>query len=102
MITPDIGKSFSFGDSIIYLNHGGFGVAPREVLASRIQWLRKIEKSPGAFVAYAFRPAWNETAARIAQRFSVRKEDVALIENVTDGINAVLRSMTFEPGDEIV
>jgi len=102
MIAPDIGKSFSFGDSTTYLNHGAFGVAPKEVLADRMRWLRKIERSPGAFVAYAFRPAWNQTAARVAQRFCVRPDDLALIENVTDGINAVLRSMTFQPGDEIV
>jgi isopenicillin-N epimerase len=102
MLSPDIGKSFSFGDSIIYLNHGGFGVTPREVLANRIEWLRKIEEGPGAFVAFALHPAWNETAACVAQRFSVRKDDLALIENVTDGINAVLRSMAFQAGDEIL
>lgn len=102
MLNPDIGKSFSFGNSITYLNHGGFGVSPREVFAARMAWLRKIEKSPASFVAHAFRPAWDATIACVAKRFSVRKEDLALIENVTDGINAVLRSLVFQPGDEIL
>ena len=102
MFKPDIGRSFSFGNSITYLNHGGFGVTPREVLAARMAWLRKIEKSPGPFVANGFRPAWNATVACVAKRFSVRKEDLALIENVTDGINAILRSIAFQPGDEML
>jgi hypothetical protein len=37
---------------------------------------------------------------RVARRFSAAAGDLALVDNVTDGVNAVLRALALRPGDE--
>src|SRR5882672_1454841 len=102
MLTPHGKQLLSLDDQAIYLDHGGYGVTPKEVLTARIEALRKIEAAPGPFFAFECRPAWKAIAASVARRLSVRAEDLALVDNVTDGINAVLRSLSFDPDDEIL
>ena len=41
-------------------------------------------------------------AEKIAQRFSIDTDSLAIVDNVTDGIVAVLRSLSLEAGDEIL
>ncbi len=102
MLTPDCRVLFGLAETATYLDHGGFGVTPREVLAVRKTILDEIEQSPASHFAFAYRPAWREIAATVAGRFLARPEDLALVENVTDGINAVLRSLSFGDDDEIL
>ncbi len=102
MLAPDSRGLFSFDDDACYLDHGAYGATPREVLARRMQAQARIEASPRAFFDFECRPAWTATCASVAQRFGARADDLALIENATDGVNAVLRSLRFQPGDEIL
>jgi isopenicillin-N epimerase len=102
MLTPHGKQLFPLDEHAVYLDHGGYGVSPKEVLTARIEALLKIEKAPGPFFAFDCRPAWKDIAASVARRLSVRAEDLALVDNVTDGINAVLRSLAFEPNDQIL
>ena len=102
MLTPDCRELFGLRDGITYLDHGGFGVCPREVVSSRARMLQSIEEAPGAFFAFDYREAWRNVATQIASRFSAGPQDIAVIDNVTDGINAVLRSLSFDDGDEIL
>jgi isopenicillin-N epimerase len=102
MISSEARDLFPLKEGAIYLNHGGFGVTPREVMAARAAILREIEEAPSPFFAYDYRGKLNSTAACLATRFGVAADSLALVDNVTDGINAVLRSFAFKPGDEIL
>jgi isopenicillin-N epimerase len=102
MISSDARDLFPLKDGAVYLNHGGFGVTPRAVMAERTSILREIEKAPSPFFAHTCKEKWNVIAARVAARFGVAANSVALVDNVTDGINAVLRSFAFKPGDQIL
>jgi isopenicillin-N epimerase len=102
MIHPDARRLYPLEDSISYLDHGGFGVTSLEVMRVRQEMLAKIEAAPRRFFAHEHADVWLDTAARVAQRFSASLGKLALIENTTEGINAVVRSFAFEPGDEIV
>lgn len=88
--------------AVIYLNHGGFGVTPHEVLAVQAGWRERIERNPTRFFTVEMPPALREAAAVLAAYMGARGEDLALVENATGGCNAVLRSLNFSPGDEIL
>ncbi len=87
---------------VTYLNHGGYGVAPSAVLAAQRGWRERIERNPTRFLAREQPQALREAAASVAAVLGAQGEDVVFVENATSGINAVLRSLMLEPGDEIV
>ena len=102
MLEPNSRQLFPFDAETTYLNHGGFGVTPNDVMDARIRHLKKIEQNPASYVVCECREKWFETARLVARRFAVGEKDVALCDNATDGINAILRSLTFQCGDEIL
>jgi isopenicillin-N epimerase len=93
---------FSFDEGTTYLDHGGFGVAPKEVRLVAAQWREKVEAAPRVFFEAEWRPLWREAAALVARRFAAKPEELALVDNATDGLNAVLRALELAPGDEIL
>jgi isopenicillin-N epimerase len=102
MISSEARDLFPLKEGAVYLNHGGFGVAPREVMAARTAILREIEEAPSPFFTHDYRGKWNSTAVCVAVRLGVAPDSLALVDNVTDGINAVLRAFAFKSGDEIL
>ena len=87
---------------VAYLNHGSFGVTPRAVLAAQEAWRRRIERNPAAFMASARSGLLREAAASVAEYLGARPDDLVFMENATSAANAVLRSLDFKPGDEIL
>jgi len=87
---------------VTYLNHGGYGVAPKAVMAAQRVWRERIERNPTRFHAREQPQALREAAASVAAALGARGGDLVFVENATSGINAVLRSLALEPGDEIV
>jgi isopenicillin-N epimerase len=102
MLSLESRDLFPLKEGAVYLNHGGFGVAPREVMAARAAILREIEEAPSPFFTHDYRGKWNSTAACVAVRLGVTPDSLALVDNVTDGINAVLRAVALKSGDEIL
>lgn len=97
---------------ITYLNHGTVGATPRRVLAAQQAIRDEIERSPSAFllrdlVNYVGPPTekpglLREAAAAVGRFLGARGEDLVFVENVTVGVNAVLRSLSLAPDDEIL
>jgi len=85
-----------------FLNHGSFGTTPRVVLAAAERWRRRMEANPDRFLRYVLPGALRAAAARLARFLHAKEQDVAFVENATSGVNAVLRSLEFRPGDEIL
>ncbi|HEX6841907.1 MAG TPA: aminotransferase class V-fold PLP-dependent enzyme [Stellaceae bacterium] len=88
--------------AVTYLNHGGYGVVPNAVLARQAEWRRRIEANPMQFMARELAPLWRQAAATLAAHLGARGEDLVFVANATAGCNAVLRSLDFRPGDEIL
>jgi isopenicillin-N epimerase len=88
--------------NLAYLNHGGFGVTPNAVSAAQAQWRQRIERDPTHFMAFELEAELREAIAPVAAAIGAKSEDVVFVENATTGLNAVLRALDFEPGDEIL
>lgn len=97
---------------LLYLNHGTVGAPPRVVLGVQQQLRDEIEREPARFLlrdltgtdqgATAREPRMRAAAAAIARFVGADRDDLVFVDNTTTGVNAVLRSLTFTAGDEIV
>lgn len=85
-----------------FLNHGSYGACPHAVLAAQDEWRRRLERQPCTFINRTLPRALREAAADLAAFLQARAEDVVFVENTTSGVNAILRSLRFGPGDEVV
>ncbi|TAL02946.1 MAG: aminotransferase class V-fold PLP-dependent enzyme [Rhodospirillaceae bacterium] len=88
--------------TVTYLNHGGYGATPHEVLAVQTDWRQRIEKNPTRFMTAEYPAAIRHAAGVLAGYVGAAPDDVVFIDNATSGCNAVLRSLDFRPGDEIL
>ncbi len=84
------------------VNHGSFGATPRVVLAAQDEWRRRLEEQPSRFMRRVLPDALRNAATRLAAFVGGQGKDLAFVENATVGCNAVLRSLRFAPGDEIL
>jgi isopenicillin-N epimerase len=98
---------------ILYLNHGTVGVTPRRVLATQQAIREEIERQPAQFLLReladigdrAPRPEGTRiraAAGAVAEFLGARGEDLVFADNATTAINAVLRSLPLQAGDEIL
>ena len=89
-------------EGMVYLNHGSFGATPEKVLTAQSEWRQRLERAPVRFMERTFTPALREAAAALGRFLGACGEDLVFVENATAGVNAVLRSLQFAAGDEIV
>ncbi len=98
---------------ILYLNHGTVGAPPRRALEAQQKIRDEIEHQPSDYllrrlsgiavgVPRSERPLLRVAADTVAKFLGARGEDLVFVDNATGGANAVLRSLSFGPGDEIL
>src|SRR5437016_1761180 len=61
-----------------------------------------MEANPDHFLRDVLPGALRNAANELGDFIGARGEDLAFVENATSAINAVLRSLDFKPGDEIL
>jgi isopenicillin-N epimerase len=102
-LCPDVSRDeWLLDPAVAFLNHGSFGATPRAVLAEQERWRGLMERHPTHFMSEELPPALRAAAARLAAFVDARADDLVFVENATAGCNAVLRSLRFAPGDEIL
>ena len=99
--------------AITYLNHGTVGAPPRRVLAEQQAIRDEIERQPSRYLLRELtgtrvgrprtdRPRLRVAADAVAAFVGARGEDLAFVDNATTGANAVLRSLRWGAGEEIL
>jgi isopenicillin-N epimerase len=97
---------------VTYLNHGTVGAVPRLVLAAQQKIRDEVERQPSKFLLRDVSglvglprqtpTRMREAAGHVARFIGAREPDVVFVDNATTGVNAVLRSIALEPGDELL
>ena len=89
-----------------FLNHGSYGACPRVVVEEQAGLRAQMEAHPDAFMARMHPDRDIREPRRVARElaaFTGTHEDrIALVENATTGVQAVLNSLPFGPGDHIL
>jgi isopenicillin-N epimerase len=84
------------------VNHGSFGATPRCVIAAQRAWQDQMERQPTRFMSAILPNALRGAASTLAGFLNAESDDLAFVDNATTGCNAVLRSLTLRPDDEIL
>ena len=86
----------------VFLNHGSFGATPTAIREEQRTWQDLMENEPVRFFEDLMPGILQTTREKLASFLSCDADDLALVENATSGVNTVLRSLQFAPGDEIL
>lgn len=88
--------------AVAYLNHGSFGACPSAILQAQAALRLEMEREPVDFLDESL-PARLEAARReLAAFVGADPADLVFVPNATAGVNAVLRSLPFQAGDEVL
>ena len=87
---------------VTFLNHGSFGAAPRAVLVAQQALRDELERQPVHFFVRTFEERLDAARIALAAFVGADPEGLGFVPNATTGVNAVLRSLTFAAGDELV
>jgi isopenicillin-N epimerase len=103
---------FLLDGEVAYLNHGSFGACTRAVFEEYQRLQRELEAGPtNFFTRRVARWFWDggeqpgelyEAREALARFVGARTDDLVFVPNATSGLNAVIRSLRLEPGDEIL
>ncbi len=88
--------------SVAFLNHGSFGACPIDVLAAETRYRDRMEKQPLQFLIRDIEELYDVARTELAAFVDADPLDVVFVPNATTGVNTVLRSLHFEPGDELL
>lgn len=88
--------------NVIFLNHGSFGACPQPVLEFQQTIRNSLEKQPVHFFARQLEELLDAARASLAAFVRCNADDLVFVPNATSGVNTVLRSIGFKPGDELL
>jgi isopenicillin-N epimerase len=98
----ELARHWTLDPSVDFLNHGSFGATPRVVLEAQQAWRDRLEAEPVRFMVADLEPALDHARTQLADFVGADPADLAFIPNATTGVNAVLASLRFAPGDELL
>lgn len=87
---------------VLHLNHGSFGACPRAVLDFQRALAEELEREPTDFLVRRLPGRLAAARAALGAFVGAAPDDLAFVPNATSAVNAVLRSLEFAPGDELL
>jgi isopenicillin-N epimerase len=97
-----IRAQWALDPSVIFLNHGSFGACPIPVLQYQAELRQRMERQPVQFFVRDLEGLLDEARAALGEFLLAPADDLAWVSNATTAVNAVLRSLRFQPGDELL
>ncbi|MGA9378898.1 MAG: aminotransferase class V-fold PLP-dependent enzyme, partial [Phormidium sp.] len=99
--TSDFAKFWLLEPDVTFLNHGSFGACPIPVLEAQQRFRQQLERQPLKFYR-EFEALLDSAKSELGEFVGADASDLVFVPNATTGINAVLRSLSFRPGDELL
>ncbi|MEA2619523.1 MAG: isopenicillin-N epimerase [Chloroflexota bacterium] len=87
---------------VTFLNHGSYGACPEPILEVQRAWRDRLEAEPVQFLSYDLPGLLEEARGAVGAFLGADPEGLAFVPNATTGVNTVLQSLRFEPGDELL
>jgi isopenicillin-N epimerase len=95
-------RLWSLDPNITFLNHGSFGACPIAVLKHQQSLQAQMEAAPVRFFAMELEALIDEARQALAHFVGADAAGLVFVPNATAGVNTVLRSLSFQPGDELL
>lgn len=95
-------RDWALDPTVSFLNHGSFGACPLPVLEKQNQWRLRLERQPLQFLVRELEPELDLARTELARFVGADADNLVFVTNATAGVNTVLRSLDFQPGDELL
>lgn len=93
---------WSLDPAVSFLNHGSYGACPIKILEAQDGYRHQLEAEPVRFFLREHEAAMDRARRELAGFVGADPDDVVFVHNATSGVNTVLRSLTFERGQELL
>ena len=93
---------FALDPKVVFLNHGSFGACPVEILDRQRELQLELEAEPVRFLGRELEGRLDAARVATARFLNANPEGFAWMRNATQGVNTVLKSLRFQPGDELL
>lgn len=95
-------KHWPLREGMVFLNHGSFGACPYPVLEAQARLRLEMDRAPLQFMHRFHTPRIDAAREGVAAFVGADPSNMVFVTNATTAVNAVLRSLEFQPGDEIL
>lgn len=104
LLSPSqIKQLFALRDDLTHLNNGSAGACPKAILEKWQEFQMLFESHPDKHVFVNAHPEAHDRARQaLAEFIGAASADIALVPNVTIGLNGVIKSLPLEAGDEVL
>ncbi len=96
------GPFWKLDRGIAFLNHGSFGSCPWPVLQFQNRLRQRMERQPIGFFVRELEGLLDQARLELGRFLDADPDDLVFVPNATAGVNTVLRSLQFAPGDELL
>jgi len=93
---------FKFAPNLRYFNNGSLGSCPIIVQKATNEFRATLDAFPSKYMWGGWHNEKEEVRQKVADLFSVSKEEIALTHNTTEGMNLIARSFNLHEGDEVI
>ena len=97
-----VASQFRFAEGIHYFNNGSLGACPLPIREATNTFRNTLDDFPSKYMWGGWDTEKETTRKKVADLFSVSKEEIALIHNTTEGMNLIARSLELKAGDEVI
>ncbi len=100
----NIKNQFLLDSKVTFLNHGSFGACPKEIFNEYQSWQKKLENQPVKFLDQYrdFGPNMTNVRKALSKKINCNINNLVPVVNATTGLNAIIKSLHFQKGDEIL
>jgi isopenicillin-N epimerase len=88
--------------TVTFLNHGSYGACPEPVLEVQQAFRDRLETEPVRFLSGDLPDLLDEARHAVGRFLNADPDGLAFVPNATTGVNTVIQSLRFQPGDEIL
>jgi len=98
----EVQNAFSINRSILNLDNGNVCPSPRNVTEAMMRYTWELQDAPGLMLWDNLEPLLLTARTGLAKLFGCDVEEIALVRNATEALDAILLGIALRPGDDIL
>ena len=95
-------NDFYLSENYTNVNHGSFGTCPIQVMKKYQKYQIDLETHPDYYIRYNIKNKLEETLILISNYINSNPKNLIFVENASDGINSILKSLFTTKGEKIL